>query len=320
MMASDPPTHTRLRRLVAGRLTPSRVEQLRPRVAQIAESLVDCMGEHGQIDLVEGYAAPLAITVVQEVAGLPPEAWEIFRQWSVAASAPATASSDLFSRLTDLVCDQLTVLIKDKRASPGDDLLSDLIVGRYQDDGLTGEEIVASTLLMLGAGFETTSSLIGTALYHLLSHPEQLAQLRSQPSILPGAIEEVLRYDSPAVTASPRFAAEEMRIGDVTISPGSMVLLAVASAGRDPDWIHQPEEFDITRSASRHLAFGRGIHYCLGAALARMECEVAIETLLSLFCELHLALPPDSLPWRIDPKFRCLSELPVAYYRRGLQR
>jgi cytochrome P450 len=317
MLVADPPAHTRLRRLVAKEFTARRAENLRPRVSEITGELLDRMGTSGQTDLISAFAAPLPITVICELIGVPMKDVDDFRRWSALGSDEQSTGSKEFEASVEALKAYTEDLIEAKRATPGVDLLSGLIVTRDEGDKLTDDELVAMVFLLLLGGHETTTSLIGCATYHLLQHPEQLMALRADPGLLPGAVEEFLRYDPPAVTASMRFAVEDLQVGDVTIPAGGVVFLGLGSAGRDAGWLADADRFDITRAACHHLAFGHGIHSCIGSALARLECEVAIGALLARFSELRLAVPPEELTWRPGLHFRGPVELPIAYRAGG---
>lgn len=314
MLAVDPPAHTRLRHLVARAFTARRVEGLRPRVAEIAGRLLDEWGDAGRTDLVRAFAVPLPLTVICELLGAPIADLHTFHEWSRVASDGQSVMGPRFEAATRVLRDYVVELIATKRATPGEDLLSDLIAVRDGGDRLTDDELVAMTFLLLLGGHETVVSLISSASLHLLSHPDQLAALRADPDRIAEATEEFLRYDTPAITTSMRFAAEGLDVGGVHIPAGDVVFLALGSAGRDPD-AHpdDPERFDVCRAGSQHLAFGAGIHACLGSALARLECQVAITALLARFPRLELAVAPEQVDWRPGLHFRGPVALPVEY-------
>ncbi|MFI2073502.1 cytochrome P450 [Streptomyces triculaminicus] len=312
MLASDPPAHTRLRRLVAKVFTARRVQSLRPRITQVTDEVLDRMGTAGETDLVDTLGA-LPITIIYELLGVPMRDWETFRKWSVLGSDEQSTGSEEFETATEALKSYTQGLIADKRVAPGEDLLSDLIVTRDNDEGLSDDELVAMVFLLLLGGQETTISLIGATVYHLLRNPDQLDLLRKEPERLPAAIEEVLRYDGPAMNASMRFAVEDIEVEGVAIPAGGVVFLGLGSAGHDPEQVPDAERFDISRSGVKHLAFGHGIHTCIGSALARLEGEIAIGRLLDRYAELRLAVPPEELNWRPGMHFRGPVELPVVY-------
>jgi cytochrome P450 len=312
---TDPPDHTRLRALVGKEFTPGRVAELRARTEQIADGLLDAIAERRTADLIEDYAYPLSLTVIAELLGVPSIDHDRFRLWTMAAMTPPFVTDGPLSkeeggrRLRQYV----TELVADKRRRAGDDLLSALIAAREEDGARLSEpELVALTQQLLFAGHEPTTNLIGNGMAALLHHPDQLAALRARPELLPGAIEELLRYDGPTARSSPSYAMEELTIGDTVIPAGSIVVIGIAAANRDPRRFAEPNRLDIARPDDRHLAFGHGIHRCLGAALARMEGQVAIGALVRRFPDLTLTCDPDELSWLPFPVFRGLAALPVA--------
>lgn len=279
MLEMDAPHHTRLRKLVAREFTPRRIEALRPRVQQITDGLLDAMLPAGQADLVDALAFPLPMTVICELIGVPDLDRDAFRRWSNGVVSPAGAQEE--SDAVRAMGGYLAGLIEDKRRSPGDDLLSALIATRYEDDdALSPDEVVGMAFLLLVAGHETTVHLISNGVRALLDHPSQLADLRADFGLLDGAVEEMLRYEGPVGTATFRFTREPVTIGSTAIAAGEPVLVALGSGDRDPGRYPEPDRFDIRRDAQGHLAFGHGMHFCLGAPLARMEGRIAIRTLL----------------------------------------
>jgi cytochrome P450 len=312
MLSADPPVHTRLRRLVSKVFTPARIEALRPRIREIAESLVEPLAAGDRADLVADFAFPLPITVICEMLGVPLADRDSFRTWSntmVAGAATGKSTAPAARALSAYVVD----LIAAKRGDLGDDLLSELIAVRHESDRLTERELVSMVFLLLIAGHETTVNLIANGMHLLLTHPDQYRRLRSEPGLIPTAVEEFLRYESPVETTTPRYTAAPVEVGGVTIPAGEVVLVALASANRDEDRFADPARFDITRRENGHLAFGHGIHFCLGAPLARLEGQVAFETLLARLPELALAVPADELAWRPGLLIRGLVDLPVRW-------
>lgn len=264
MLASDPPNHTRLRRLLAGAFTTKRVRELRQRIEGIANSLIDSWPPSGEVDLVSEYTAPLPITVIAELIGLPEHQRNGFRRLTGEALAVGTPQSEpAFMQLRVL----LSGLIDEKSKNPGDDLTSALIAARDDDDGrLSDQELLSMLQLLLIAGHETTVNLMGNAIMALMCHPDQLAILRNEPDLIASATEKFLRYDTPVEFSTLRFAAEDLTIGGTLIEKGSIVVVALASANRDVPvpGSGAPGTLDVTRKTSRHLAFGHGIHHCLG--------------------------------------------------------
>ncbi|MFE2377426.1 cytochrome P450 [Streptomyces sp. NPDC059398] len=292
MLDTDPPQHTRLRKLVAREFTARRVQALRPRVQEITDACLDAMlaAPERTADLVDSLAFPLPMTVICELFGVPDLDRASFRVWSNELIGPS--GGDQESAAVRAMSGYLVSLIEAKRERPGDDLLSALIRARDEDGGqLSAQELVGMAFLLLVAGHETTVNLISNGVRALLAHPDQLAALRADMSLLDGAVEEMLRYDGPVETATYRHAAEPLRIGSADIAAGDPVLVSLGSADRDPDRFPDADRFDIRRAPQGHLAFGHGIHFCLGAPLARMEGRIAVRTLLER-CP-ALALDPD---------------------------
>lgn len=311
LLVADPPQHTRLRGLITRAFTMRRVEQLRPRIRQITDDLLDEMLPHGRADLVDSFAYPLPITVICELLGVPEMDRKEFRKLSTEAVAPTTSESeyDAFARLAEY----LTELIEDKRRTgPSADLLSDLIRTTAEDgDRLSPEELRGMAFILLIAGHETTVNLITNAVHALLTYPDQLAALRADMSLVDGAIEEALRYEGPVENATFRFAAEPLEIAGVPIARGEAVMIGLTAADRDAARFPAPDRFDIHRDARGHLAFGHGIHYCLGAPLARLEARTAIRSLLERAPGLALDGAPGA--WLPGPLMRGVRSLPVRW-------
>ncbi|MFF4361979.1 cytochrome P450 [Streptomyces sp. NPDC001604] len=312
LLNMDPPDHTRVRRLVGRAFTTRRVEQLRTPIRRTADRLLDALGPHGTADLIAAYAAPLPITVICDLLGIPDEHRFDFRIWTDTLVAPAPdAGPEAAKKAVVAMLGYLTRLLADKRSEPGDDLLSDLIAVREEGDRLSEDELMSLAFLILFAGYENTVQLIGNAVLALLQHPEQLAALRRDLTRLPAAVQEFLRYEGPALLAVRRFPVAGMPIGGVTIPAGETVWVSPSAADRDPARFPDPDRLDLTRDASGHLALGHGIHYCLGAPLARAETEIALAALLERFPDLTLA--DGDLRRRRSLRARGLVELPVSY-------
>jgi cytochrome P450 len=310
MLHADPPDHTRLRRLVQKVFTPRRAA-LRPRAEEIAAGLLDEMAAaRGDVtDLLDAYARPLPIAVLCELLGIP----EADRAW-IAVTVAAYDERAEHQRVERELAAYFTELIAAKRAEPGDDLVSALVVARDNAgaaDGLTGNELLSTVFLLVMAGFDTTVNLIASGTLALLTHPHEMTRLRQDPSLLPAAVEELLRFTSPVNHANDRFTTEDVPVGDVVIPAGEWVLPATSSANRDPAQFPDPDRLDLGRDTSGHVAFGHGVHHCLGAPLARMEAEVAMGALLARFPEISLAVLPEELRWRPVSLMNGLESLPV---------
>ncbi|MGH3900745.1 MAG: cytochrome P450 family protein [Pseudonocardiaceae bacterium] len=314
MLNSNPPDHTRLRRLVTAAFTRRRVEQLAPRIQQITDELLDAVTDSAQVDLIDSFAYPLPLTVICELLGVPVDHRTEFRDWSYIVVTGVMAGSDVYVAAVTAMVGYLRELVEAKRAAPADDLLSALIVVRDGEDRLSEDELISMVFLLLIAGHETTVNLIGNGVLALLTHPEQLALLRSQPDRLPAAVEELLRFDGPLQVALARWTAEPVDIGGVTIPAGEIVIPGLLAANRDPACTAYPDTLDITRTDNPHVAFGHGIHHCLGAALARLEGRIALSTLLARFPRLRLAKPAEQLTWRPNVLMNGLATLPVALH------
>ncbi|WAU83429.1 cytochrome P450 [Streptomyces sp. Qhu-G9] len=314
MLMSDPPDHTRLRRLVAKEFTPRRIEALAPRVQQIADESLDAMlaAEDRRADLVASFAFPLPMTVICELLGVPALDRAAFRGWS--NEMVARTSPEAEARAYQEMPAYLAELIAAKRARPAEDLLSAMI--HTVDDGgdrLSPSELIGMSVLLLIAGHETTVNLIGNGVRALFAHPDQLAALRADAGLLDGAIEEMLRYDGPVEACTDRLALADVEMGGVTIPAGSTVLIAMADADRDPERFRNPDRFDIRRDARGHIAFGHGLHYCLGAPLARLEGRIAIRTLLQRCPDLAPDAGEAELTWMPGMLIRGVRELPVRW-------
>jgi len=315
MLASDPPDHTRLRKLVSHAFTHTRVEALRPRVQAICDELLDALDDASgdPVDLVDGFAFPLPIIVICELLGVPVEDRDRLRALIVAmfASPMAPANDPQAQAAADEIAAYLRGVIDERRRNPGDDLFSGLIAARDGGDRLAEAELLSTAWLLVVAGHETTVNLIGNGTVALLRHPDLWARLRADPSLVPAAVEELLRYNPPVHHTTFRMTTEPIELGGVTIPAHEQVLVLLASAGRDPARFAGPDELDLTRAERGHLAFGYGIHFCLGAPLARLEGEIAFTSLLARFPDLGLAVPPTELHWSNRLVLRSLRALPV---------
>jgi cytochrome P450 len=296
MLTSDPPEHTRLRRLVSKAFTPRAVENLRPRIREIIDELLD--GIRGdEFDLVEEIAYPLPVIVISEMLGVPPKDRADFKRWSddvVATLGGPFTPPDVMERARKSIeelAEYLSGVIAERRAEPRGDLISGLIAAEDNGTVLSEVEIFSTTILLLIAGNETTTNLIGNAMYTLLQNPEQLALLRSDLTLMPSAVEEVLRYNGP-VQATARVAMTDIELAGITVKQGQMAMAVLGAANHDPEKFADPERFDVRRNPTDHLAFGDGIHFCLGAPLARAEAQIAFEEILRRFPHIELAGEP----------------------------
>ncbi|MFI1989921.1 cytochrome P450 [Actinoplanes sp. NPDC020271] len=311
MLAVDPPDHTRLRRLVSAAFTARRIEALRPRIEQIATELLDGFEGREQADLIDEFAFPLPIQVICELLSLPQEDRDDFREWSDVVVAGSAAGPRLGPAIEAMV-EYIRALLAERRKAPGDDLLSGLIQVRDAEDRLTEDELSSMVFLLLVAGHETTVNLIGNGAYLLLRDRTAWERLRADRELLPGAIEEFLRYEGPLKTSTFRIATEEVELGGVTIPVGDAVIIGLLSANRDGEQFPDADELRLDRAPSPgHLAFGHGIHYCLGAPLARLEAQVAFTALVDRHPGLRLAVAPGELTWRPGLLLRGLQGLPV---------
>jgi cytochrome P450 len=318
MLTVDPPDHTRLRRLVAAAFSVRRVEALRARVQAITDDLLDDMAQQGpnsRIDLIAAFAFPLPFTVICELLGVPhrdrASLGEAFTKLLVPTSTPAEFAAA--KEASDTVVGMLRALVEAKQVKPGDDLVSGLIAARDGEESLDSQELLSTIFQLIVAGHDTTASLIGNSVVALLRNPAQLAQLRADPTKIQKAVEEFLRYDAPVPHSTFRYTAAPLTLGGVAIPAGEQVIICLAAANRDRDRYASPDVLDLDRDEARHLAFGHGVHHCLGAPLARLEGHVALETLLRRYPEISLAVPAPDLHWGHGDGLvlRGLSELPV---------
>jgi cytochrome P450 len=310
MLSSDPPDHGRLRKLVNKAFTARRVEQLRPRIAEITAGLLDDMSARQEVDLLAEFAFPLPVTVICELLGVPVADREQFRVWS-SSIISETVSPEEFQTHAIAMIGYFRDMCAARRREPADDLLSALVAARDENDRLSENELLSMAWLLMVAGHETTVNLIAGGMLALLLNPGELARLRADRALLGGAVEELLRYVSPVNDATFRFAGEPLEIDGASVGPGEVVLVALSGANRDPSRYAHPESLDISRDSGGHLAFGHGIHYCVGAPLARLEAEIAFGGLLDRFGSITLAVPPDQLRWRPSSLIHGLEALPV---------
>lgn len=318
MLDRDPPDHTRLRGLVSKAFTPKALESLRPRIQQIVDGLLDQLETRGEMDLIEEFAYPLPVIVICEMLGVPVRDHERFKQWGLDIARGLDAimlppDSEVGKRSIigrRALAEYFRELIAGRRAAPREDMLSALIAAEEAGDKLDEDELLATCILLLVAGHETTVNLIGNGLLTLLRHPAEVARLRREPALIGSAVEELLRYDSP-VQRTARITNAEVEVGGKTIPKGAFVVTAIGAANRDPAQFPDPDRLDIARADNRHIAFGFGIHFCLGAPLARVEGQLALGALLRRMPRLRLAEAP--LEWRESSTLRGLKALPVEF-------
>ncbi|MET8639038.1 cytochrome P450 family protein [Streptomyces sp. NPDC004096] len=317
MLFSDPPKHTRLRRIVNSAFTPRRIESLRPRIQQVTDELLERCSGSAPIDLLSSFAFPLPLIVICELIGIPEEEREDAQKRcaTVARTGFSKADKEKLAVAEGALRDYFVELIARKRQNATDDLLSDLIRTQDEQGAMNDGELLSTLWVLLFAGHKTTAYLIGNAVYNLLRHRDQLRDVMADPELLPNAIEEIIRYEGSVENATFRHALEDITIRDTVIPKGSLVQVAVASANRDPEKFESPDTFDIRRKGlqSAHLGFGSGAHYCLGAPLARMEMRIALTTLFERFPNIEPADPAAEAAWlKVPfPAFRGLEKLPV---------
>ncbi|MFF2653498.1 cytochrome P450 [Streptomyces sp. NPDC058045] len=318
MLNMDPPDHTRLRKLVTKALTARGVRRLEPAIEEISGTLLDAMEQRaaespdGSVDLVAEYTSKFPVQVLGKLLGITDEHFPVLVSLTTAIMSDddenAGANMAAFGK-------HLAGMIQVKRAAPGDDLVSALIQARDEDAKLSDVELISTVFLMVVAGYETTVNMIGHGVRALLNHPEQLAALRADPSLIPGANEEFLRYEGPGNRATLRFATEPFELGGVTIGAGEYVSVLLGAANRDGGQFACPYQLDVRRSTTGHLGFGHGVHYCVGAPLARLEMEIALRQLLTRFPDLALAVPDSELTWRKSFMMQGLVRLPVRLHK-----
>ncbi len=321
MLDLDSPDHTRLRALVHKAFTPRLIEQMRDQIQVLTNELLDAAEPKGGMDLIADFALPLPLTIIGRILGVPAEDNHKFHRWTKTLLSAGT-NMNYFVIIPTIMrfMGYLKKLIKERRTHPKDDLVTALVQAKDGRDQLSGDEVLAMIFLLLVAGHETTVNLIGSGSLALLEHPDQLEKLRSEPAIIRPAIEELLRFVCPVEMATERYAREDITIAGTTIPRGELVLAVIGSANRDANYFDNPDSLDITRENNKHLAFGLGVHYCLGAPLARLEGQIAISTLVQRMPNLRLSIAPDQIRWRGGIILRGLEALPVSFenkYPRG---
>ena len=317
LLENEPPVHTRLRRLIAGAFARGHVERLRPRVAELADRLADRVADAGSdggvVDLIAEYAEPLPVEVIAELLGVPPPDRRLLRPWSNAIVKMyeyevSDAQRSAAERASAEFVEYLRALVTERRRAPGDDLISSLIA-EVDSDGarLTEDELITTGTLLLNAGHEASVNVVGNGVSALLTHPDQLADLRSDDALVPSAVEELIRYDSP-LQLFERTALADTAVGDVVVEKGQKIAALLGAANRDPAVFAEPDRFDVRRDPNPHVGFGAGIHFCVGAPLARVELQASLRTLLARFPRLALYAAP---PRRPEFVIRGVRSLPV---------
>jgi cytochrome P450 len=318
MLNADPPRHTRLRQLVNKAFTPGAVAALAPFIQQFVDDVIDAVGPRGRMDVIHDLAYPLPATVIAEMLGVPHADRDCFKQWSddiaaLAGNVPGAMSEDVLRRATTGLRElraYFAGIVAQRRVEPRGDLISDLVKVQQEGDRLNEAELLANLVLLLNAGHETTTNLIGNGTLALLRHPDQLRRLRADPALIPTAVEELLRYDSP-VQFTNRVLKADLTLGGKQLRAGQTVLLLLGAANRDPAQFPDPDRLDVGRADNKHLAFGLGSHFCLGAPLARLEGRIVFETLLRRLPGLRLAGPAPV--YRQNFNLRGLEALEVAF-------
>ena len=317
----DPPDHTRLRALVSKAFTPRMVEGLQPRIQALADAFLDqvqarAQGQtHGHMDLIDDYAFLLPIAVISEMLGVPYADRDKFRAWSNAVTSLSDNPQD-FQKSRDAIAgffNYISRLVEEKRHAPQDDLVSAMVQAEVDGQKLSNDDLYSMIVLLLIAGHETTVNLIGNGMLALMQHPEQLSQLQQNPELIKPAIEEILRYNGPVEWSTTRWVLEDLTLGGKQLHRGEQIFVVLNAGDHDPSHFNDPDSFDILRERNTHLAFGHGIHYCLGAPLARLEGQIAIGTLLRRMPNIQLDASPDSLTWRPSMFIRGLTSLPVTF-------
>lgn len=318
LLNTDAPDHTRLRTLISKAFTPRMIEQLSPRIQQITDELIETVQNRGQMDLIANFAFPLPISVILEMLGIPGEDRQAFHAWTQtiveSQSAALSPEKEAAGRAAEeAFTTYIKTLVARKRAQPDNDLVSGLVQVEERGDTLSENELIAMVFLLITAGHETTATLLSNGMLALLEHPEQMRLIQADPTLLPAAIEELLRYTAPVSLSSPRWASADIPLHGQVIRKGEMVRCTLLAANTDPQQFSDPVVLDILRQENQHVAFGKGIHFCLGAPLARLEGQIALGTLLRRLPDLRLAHDPAQLVWKDAGSLRTLAALPVTF-------
>jgi cytochrome P450 PksS len=314
LLVMDPPDHTRVRSLVSRAFTPRHIEELRPRITALCSELLESMRARGSADFVEAFAFPATITVISELLGVPKEDREQFRvMTNVFFNPPAQGGMERIRENLERFLGYLERFIELRRHQPQEDLVTALLAVEEQGDRLDTRELLSMVYLLLVAGHETTVHLLSNGLLELIRHPDQLQRLREDRSLIPSAVEELLRYCGPLELSMARFALEDFELYGQSIKAHDVVRLDFLAANRDPEQFPEPDRLDVTRSPNKHVAFGHGIHFCLGAPLARLEAGIAFDLLVERLPHVRLAVPPEQLKWRTSAQVRGVTSLPLSF-------
>ncbi len=315
MLFSDPPDHTRLRALINLAFTPRRVERMAPQIQVITGELLNRVEAAGEMDLIADFALPLPVAVISDLLGIPATDRDEVCDWSQSIISPGRHHLNFSTRRQRVKAfiEYLRAMFAERRQVPQDDLITALVQAEAEGEKLTEEELSSMVALLLVTGHETTVNLIGNGVLALLQHPDQIAFLQAQPDIIDTAVEELLRYDGPVETSTTRWVRKDCEFRGHQLRQGDVIRVVITSANRDPALCPHSNTLDLTRQDNRHLAFGHGIHYCIGAPLARLEGRIALATLFRRMPNLHLQVPADELRWHSGVLFRGLEQLPVSW-------
>ncbi|MFZ4813834.1 MAG: cytochrome P450 family protein [Phototrophicaceae bacterium] len=315
MALHDDPDHARLKKLVHKAFTPTRIAEMAADIERLANEYLDQAAKQPVVDLMDAFAIPLPLTVIGNMMGISAQDRHKFRRWmgnNITDASPDEPLKAIYKLVNTMgLGGFLERLIDDRRRHPKPDLTTALVQAEDDGDQLSENELIGMLFLLLFAGHETTVNLIGSGTLALLQHPDQLEKLKADPTLLDSTIEELLRYTNPVQHVAPRYALEDVEIGGVKIAQGSTVMLGIAAANYDPDMFPNPDQLDITRNPNRHVALGFGVHYCVGAPLARLEGKIAFEVLLRRYPHMQLAAAPETLKWHGVPALRGLDKLPI---------
>jgi cytochrome P450 len=317
LLNMDPPDHTRMRQLIQKAFTPKLVEAMRPRLEARANELLDKFIPEGKMDIINDYALPLPISIISELLGIPRKDQNLFRRWSniILNMDMDVSPEERFKLIPEAIggfTNYLYAIFEERRKQPENDLITSLLQAKEDNEMLNERELMSTIFLLFAAGYETSVNLIGNGVLLLLQNEEQLNSLRKDPNLIQGAIDEILRHDPPVLLSSERYPLEDVEINGTLIPKGDLVLICMGSANRDENRFENPDSFDITRKDNKHLSFGHGIHYCIGASLGKLEGEIAINTLLSRIP--HFSLAEDKeIKYKMNSIMRSLQNLHVVF-------